>query len=55
MAVDDQKHSTMLQLNLKSSKLDTFRKRVKIVIAPTENELCPVAAIMVYLAILVSV
>ena len=51
LAVDDQEHPTMLQLNLKSSKTDPFRKGVQIVIGCTGDDLCPVAATLAYLAI----
>ena len=51
LAVDDQEHPTMLQLNLKSSKTDPFRKGVQIVTGRTGDDLCPVAATLAYLAI----
>ena len=51
LAVDDQEHPTMLQLNLKASKTDPFRKGVQIVIGRTGDDLCPVAAMLAYLAV----
>ena len=51
LAVDDREHPTMLQLNLKSSKTDSFRKGVQIVIERTGDDLCPVVATLAYLVV----
>ena len=49
--MDDQEHSTTIQLSLKSSKTDPFRRGVHIVIGSTQDDLCPVAALLAYLAV----
>ena len=51
VVVDDHKHPTMVQLSLKSSKTDPFWRGVQIVIRSTQDELCPVAALLAYLAV----
>ena len=51
VVVDDHKHPTMVQLSLKSSKTDPFWRGVQIVIRSTQDDLCPVAALLAYLAV----
>jgi len=51
VAVDDHEHPTMVQLSLKSSKTDPFWRGVQIVIGSTQDDLCPVAALLAYLAV----
>ena len=41
----------MVKLNLKTSKTDPFRKGVEIVLGRTRNALCPVTALLAYLAL----
>ena len=51
ISVDDPSNPKAVCLNLKQSKTDPFRKGVKVYIGATDNHLCPVAALMAYLAI----
>ena len=51
VAVEYHEHPTMVQLSLKSSKTDPFWRGVQIVIRSTQDELCPVAALLAYLAV----
>ena len=51
VAVDDQEHPTTVQLSLKSSKTDPFRRGVHIVIGSTQDDLCPVATLLAYFAV----
>ena len=47
--MDDRKNPSVLAIQLKKSKSDPFRKGVKIVLGRTQNELCPVSALLSYL------
>ena len=49
--VDSHNSPTMLCVRLKRSKTDPFRIGVKVWIGKTDNRLCPVAAVLSYLAI----
>jgi len=51
VAVDDHEHPTMVQLSLKSSKTNPFWRGVQIVIGSTQDDLCPVTALLAYLAV----
>ncbi len=51
VTVDDISAPQLVKLRLKASKTDPFRKGVEIVIGRTHNSLCPVAALLSYLAI----
>ena len=51
VAVDDQLRPSLIQLNLKESKTDPFRKGVQVVIGSMGDELCPVNTLMAYLAV----
>ena len=51
IAVDDLKQPTFITVNIKQSKTDPFRKGVQIVIGRTGGPLCPVAAILAYMAL----
>ena len=51
VAVDDQEHPTTVQLSLKSSQTDPFRRGVHIVIGSMQDDLCPVADLLSYLAV----
>ena len=42
---------TLLKLRLKASKTDPFLKGVDIVVGKTNNKLCPVTAVLAYLAL----
>ena len=49
LAVDSQTQPSLIQLTLKESKTDPFRKRVQVVIGSTGDDLCLVAAVTAYL------
>ena len=49
--VDDTTNPTLLKLRLKASKTDPFRKGIDVVVGRTNNKLCPVAAVLAYLAL----
>ena len=49
--VDDITNPTLLKLRLKASKTDPFRKGVDVVVGKTNNKLCPVTAVLAYLAL----
>ena len=51
LSVDDPSNPRVVKLRLKASKTDPFRKGVDIVVGRTDNKLCPVSAMMAYLAI----
>lgn len=52
IAVDNNPAATsILQVHLKVSKTDPFRKGIDVYIGHTNNDLCPVAAMMAYLAV----
>ena len=50
LAVDNAQAPMAISTNLKYSKTDQFRKGVKLVVGKTNNDLCPVTAILSYLA-----
>ena len=50
LAVDNPQAPSAISINLKYSKTDQFRKGVKLVVGKTNNELCPVTALLSYLA-----
>ena len=39
-----------MRVKIKASKTDTFRQGVDLVIGKTDNKLCPIAAMLAYLA-----
>ena len=49
LATDSQQQPSMVQITLKSSKTDPFRKGVNIVLGTTDDDLCPVKALFNYL------
>ena len=49
VAVDDQEHPTIVQVSLKSSQTDPFRRGVHI--GSTQDDLCPVATLLAYFAV----
>ncbi len=51
ITVDDPSNPSLLKLRLKASKTDPFRKGVDIVVGVTKNKLCPVTAMLAYLAL----
>ena len=51
LAVDNPVNPTVLQLYLKRSKTDQFHKGTNVYIGRTGDDLCPVAALMAYLAV----
>lgn len=50
IAIDNKNNPRLLQLVLKQSKTDPFRKGVKIYIGATDSTVCPVKAVLAYLA-----
>ena len=51
IAVDDPSSPTVMEIRVKASKTDPFRKGVSLYMGLTNNDLCPIAAMMAYLAI----
>ena len=51
IAVDDISNPTLLKLRLKALKTDPFRKGIDVVVGKTNNKLCPVTALLAYLAL----
>ena len=51
IAVDRHANPSMVRVHLKQSKTDPFRKGVDIFLGTTNCDLCPVAALLAYLAI----
>ena len=51
VAVDSQSKPTLLAVKIKASKTDPFRKGVRIFIGRTDCDLCPLAAVLAYLAV----
>ena len=49
--VDDIINPTLPKLRLKASKTDPFRKGVVVVVGKTNNNFCPVTAVLAYLAL----
>lgn len=50
VTVDRTDAPTMAQITIKASKTDPFRKGISIYVGKTGTDLCPVAALMAYLA-----
>ena len=50
IAVDSLLNPSSIEVNIKASKTDPFRTVVKLFIGRTGNALCPVAAVLAYLA-----
>ena len=48
--VDNITNPTLLKIRLKASKTDPFRNGIDIVVGRTNNKLCPVTAVLAYLA-----
>jgi len=51
VAVDNVQHPNYVQVKIKQSKTDPFRVGVKVVIARTGGDLCPVAALLAYMVL----
>lgn len=51
LMVDNHAHPNYLIVTLKQSKTDQFRKGMQVVVGRTDNELCPLAAVLHYVAI----
>ena len=51
VAVDDRANPGMVQIHLKQSKTDQFRKGFDIILGRTNTILCPVAALLAYIAV----
>ena len=51
IAIDDPAKPTILKVRIKASKTDPFRKGVDVYLGRTDKDLCPLEAILLYLAI----
>ena len=51
IAVDDVSNPSALRIHLKRSKVDQFGKVVQVYVGKTNDDLCPVAAVLVYIAV----
>ena len=51
VAVDSYHSHSVIQVTLKQSKTDPFRKGVSVYLGRTDSDLCPVAAILTYMAV----
>ncbi len=51
LAADSASPSTMMRIRLKTSKTDPFRRGIDVFIGRTGNVLCPVTAMLAYLAV----
>ena len=51
VAVDNRDYPTMVVISVKQSKTDPLRSGVQITLGATEDDICPVKALMPYLAI----
>ena len=49
LALDNVKNPTIMELHLKASKTDPFRKGISIFIGRTNDDICPVAAMLAYI------
>ena len=51
IATDDPSNPSLMKVQLKASKTDPCRKGINIYVGSTGNNLCPIAAILAYLAV----
>ena len=51
VTLDSNTTPSIVQVVIKASKTDPFRKGVKVYLGRTDNNLCPVAAVVAYLAL----
>ena len=50
IAIDNSANPTLVRVSIKASKTDPFRKGVSIFLGRTYNDICPIAALLAYLA-----
>ena len=50
LSIDDIYNLTVMKLRLKASKTDPFRQGVEIIVGRTYNSLCPITAVLAYVA-----
>ena len=50
IAVDDKRQPSFITVNIKQSKTDPFRKGVRIIVGHAVGPLCPLAAVLSYMA-----
>ena len=50
IAIDNPANPTLVRVSIKASKTDPFRKGVSIFLGRTYNDICPIAALLAYLA-----
>ena len=51
ISVDNRESPSMLGIHLKQSKTDLFRVGIKVYVGITNSVLCPVSAVLAYLAV----
>ena len=51
VSLDSQSEPSVVQIHIKASKMDPFRKGVYVYLGRTGNELCPVVAVAAYIAV----
>ena len=51
IAIDDPSQPTIMEVCIKASKTDPFRQGVTVYVGRTYNDICPIAAMLAYLAI----
>ena len=51
IAIDNPANPSTIQVRIKASKTDPFRKGVDIYVGRTNNDLCPISAMLAYLSI----
>jgi len=49
ITVNNRKEPRLLQLSLKESKTDPFKQGVKVYVGATDNQVCPIKAMLAYL------
>ena len=50
VAVDNARQPSYLSVNIKQSKTDPFQKGIRMIIGLTDGPLCPITAILAYMA-----
>ena len=51
IAVDSHKNTSTIIIKIKASKTDSYRQGIKIYLGVTNSKLCPVKAILAYIAV----
>ena len=51
VAIDSKESPSVMEIRLKASKTDPYRKGVNIYVGRTGNALCPISAMLAYLAL----